>query len=196
MLCVMALEEAGVTPDKDKPVIVTGASGGVGSVAVAILAKLGYTVAAVTGRPEGNDYLRSLGASQLIERVEMEKTPRPLEAQRWLGAVDTVGSTILARVLAEMDYAGAVASCGLAAGADLPTTVMPFILRGVRLQGVDSVMCPIPRRKKAWERLVNDLPANALQSIAHVASLEDVPRLAEEITTGQVQGRVIVDLNA
>jgi acrylyl-CoA reductase (NADPH) len=196
MLCVMALEEAGVTPGQDKPVIVTGASGGVGSVAIALLAKLGYTVAAVTGRPEGNDYLRSLGASQLIERTEMEKTPRPLETQRWSGAVDTVGSTILARVLAEMDYAGAVAACGLAAGVELPTTVMPFILRGVRLQGVDSVMCPLPRRKQAWERLVNDLPDNALQRIAHVAALEEVPRLAEDIVAGRVRGRVIVDLNA
>ncbi|MCP5424124.1 MAG: oxidoreductase [Gammaproteobacteria bacterium] len=196
MLCVMALEEAGVAPNPDKPVVVTGASGGVGSVAVALLAKLGYTVAAVSGRPDGNDYLRSIGASQFIDRSEMAAPSRPLETQRWSGAVDTVGSTILARVLAEMDYGGAVAACGLAAGADLPTTVMPFILRDVRLQGVDSVMCPLPRRKQAWERLVTDLPDKALQSIAQVASLEEIPRLAEDIVAGRIRGRVIVDLNA
>jgi acrylyl-CoA reductase (NADPH) len=196
MLCVMALEEAGITPGMEKPVIVTGASGGVGSVAVALLSKLGYTVAAVTGRPEGADYLRSLGASQIVTREEMAAKPRPLEAQRWSGAVDTVGSTVLARVLAELDYAGTVAACGLAGGADLPTTVMPFILRGARLQGVDSVMCPLPRRRQAWDRLVQDLPENALQNISHVASLDEVPGLAEDIIAGKVQGRVVVDPNA
>ncbi|MDG4553266.1 MAG: oxidoreductase [Candidatus Competibacter sp.] len=196
MLCVMALEEAGVLPGGDKPVLVTGASGGVGSVAVALLAKLGYTVHAVSGRPEAEEYLRELGAAGFVSREEMSQPPKPLEAQRWAGAVDTVGSTLLARVLAEVDYGGAVAACGLAGGADLPTTVMPFILRGVKLLGVDSVMCPFARRQQAWERLVRDLPDNAMQSIAHVASLEEVPQLAADIIAGQVRGRVVVDPNA
>ncbi len=194
MLCVMTLEEAGVTPDKGT-VLVTGASGGVGSVAVAILAKLGYTVAAVSGRPESEAYLRRLGASEFVSREEMNQPPRPLEGQRWAGAVDTVGSTLLARVLAETDYGGCVAACGLAGGADLPTTVMPFILRNVSLRGVDSVMCPVERRKAAWERLVEDLPAEALGEIGHAASLEELPELAEKIIAGQVRGRIIVDVN-
>ena len=196
MLCVMALEDAGVKPGGDKPVLVTGAGGGVGSVAVALLAKLGYTVAAVTGREETQDFLRSLGASEIVDRTEMNQPARALEAQRWAGAVDTVGSKVLARVLAEVDYGGSVAACGLAGGADLPTTVMPFILRGVSLLGVDSVMCPLPRRQLAWQRLVQDLPAGALDRIEQVARLEDVPRLAEAILAGQVQGRVVVDPNA
>lgn len=195
MLCVMTLEEAGVTPDKGA-VLVTGASGGVGSVAVAILTRLGYTVAAVSGRPESEAYLRRLGASQLVTREEMNQPPRALEGQRWAGAIDTVGSTLLARVLAEMVYGGCVAACGLAGGADLPTTVMPFILRNVSLRGVDSVMCPVERRKQAWQRLVTDLPADALGEIGHVATLEELPTLAEQIIAGQVRGRVIVDVNA
>lgn len=195
MLCVMTLEEAGVTPDKGT-VLVTGASGGVGSVAVAILTRLGYTVAAVSGRPESEAYLRRLGASQLVTREEMNQPPRALEGQRWAGAIDTVGSTLLARVLAEMVYGGCVAACGLAGGADLPTTVMPFILRNVSLRGVDSVMCPVERRKQAWQRLVTDLPADALGEIGHVATLEELPTLAEQIIAGQVRGRVIVDVNA
>ncbi len=196
MLCVMALEEAGILPDADKPVIVTGASGGVGSVAVAILAKLGYKVAAVTGRPENADYLKSLGAAEIIGRDEVAQPPRPLEAQRWAGAVDTVGSTTLARVLAETDYNGAVAACGLAGGMDLPTSVAPFILRGVKLLGIDSVMCPVERRKQAWARLVQDLPDSALGDISYVASLEEIPQLAEDIVAGKVRGRVIVNPNA
>ena len=195
MLCVMTLEDAGVTPDKGT-VLVTGASGGVGSVAVAILAKLGYTVAAVSAKPDADDFLRSLGASEILTREEMSAPPRALEGQRWAGAVDVVGTTTLARVLAEMNYGGCVAACGLAGGADLPTTVMPFILRNVSLRGVDSVMCPVERRKLAWQRLVNDLPAKALGEIGQVASLEQLPDLAEKITTGGVRGRVIVDLNA
>ncbi len=194
MLCVMALEEAGVTPDKGT-VVVTGASGGVGSVAVAILAKLGYTVAAVSGRPESADYLKQLGATQILSREEMNQPPRPLEGQRWSGAVDTVGSTILARVLAETDYGGCVAACGLAGGADLPTTVMPFILRNVSLRGVDSVMCPPARRREAWQRLATDLPESTLTEIGHVATLEELPQLAEAIIAGQVRGRMIVDVN-
>jgi acrylyl-CoA reductase (NADPH) len=195
MLCVMTLEDAGVTPDKGT-VLVTGASGGVGSVAVAILAKLGYTVAAVSAKADADDFLRSLGASEILTREEMSEKPRALEGQRWAGAVDVVGTTTLARVLAEMNYGGCVAACGLAGGADLPTTVMPFILRNVSLRGVDSVMCPVERRKLAWRRLVTDLPAKALGEIGHVASLEQLPDLAEKITTGGVRGRVIVDLNA
>lgn len=196
MLCVMALEEAGILPGGDKPILVTGASGGVGSVAVALLAKLGYTVHVVSGRPETEGYLRELGATGFVSREEMNQPPKPLEAQRWAGAVDTVGSTMLARVLAEVDYGGAVAACGLAGGADLPTTVMPFILRGVKLLGVDSVMCPFARRQQAWARLVQDLPGNALQSISHVASLEEVPQLADDIIAGRVRGRIVVDPNA
>jgi acrylyl-CoA reductase (NADPH) len=196
MLCVMALEEAGVEPGGDKPVLVTGASGGVGSVSVALLAKLGYRVAAVTGRPESEDFLRGLGATEIVERAEMAQPPRPLEAQRWAGAVDTVGSTVLARALAETDYGGGVAACGLAGGVDLPTTVMPFILRGVKLLGVDSVMCPVPRRTRAWQRLVQDLPAGAMDTIEQVVPLEEVPRLAGEILAGHVKGRVVVDPNA
>jgi acrylyl-CoA reductase (NADPH) len=195
MLCVMTLEEAGITPDKGT-VLVTGASGGVGSVAVAILAKLGYTVAAVSAKPDANDFLRDLGADEILTREEMSEKPRPLEGQRWAGAVDVVGSTTLARVLAETHYGGCVAACGLAGGADLPTTVMPFILRNVSLRGVDSVMCPVERRKVAWQRLVQDLPAKALGEIGQVASLEQLPELAEKITTGSIRGRVIVDLNA
>lgn len=195
MLCVMTLEEAGVTPDKGT-VIVTGASGGVGSVAVAILAKLGYAVAAVSAKPDADDFLRGLGAKEILTREEMSEKPRPLEGQRWAGAVDVVGTTTLARVLAEMNYGGCVAACGLAGGFDLPTTVMPFILRNVSLRGVDSVMCPVERRRLAWQRLVNDLPAGALGEIGQVASLEELPDLAEKITTGGVRGRVIVDLNA
>jgi acrylyl-CoA reductase (NADPH) len=194
MLCVMTLEEAGVTPDKGS-VLVTGASGGVGSVAVAILAKLGYSVAAVSGKADAEAFLRGLGASEILTRDEMSKPPRALEAQRWAGAVDTVGSTMLARVLAETHYGGCVAACGLAGGADLPTTVMPFILRNVSLRGVDSVMCPVERRKIAWQRLVADLPAAALGEIGHVASLEQLPELAEQITNGAIRGRVIVDLS-
>ena len=195
MLCVMTLEEAGVTPDKG-PVVVTGATGGVGSITVAILHKLGYQVAAVSGKPDAEGFLRDLGAGEILTRDEMSQPPRPLEGQRWAGAVDTVGSTMLARVIAEMNYNGCVAACGLAGGFDLPTTVMPFILRNVSLRGVDSVSCPVERRKQAWQRLVSDLPARALGEIGQVASLEQLPELAEKITTGAIRGRVIVDLNA
>ena len=195
MLCVMALEEAGVEPDSGT-VMVTGASGGVGSISVAILAKLGYTVAAVSGKPEADAYLKELGASEILGREAMNQAPRPLEGQRWAGAIDSVGSTVLARVLAETQYGGCVAACGLAGGADLPGSVMPFILRNVRLQGVDSVMCPVERRTIAWQRLADDLPAKALGEIGRVASLEELPALAESITLGGIRGRVIVDPNA
>ena len=193
MLCVMTLEEAGITPDRGQ-VLVTGASGGVGGVAVTLLGRLGYEVVAVTGRPEGADWLRELGAKDVLSREEMSQPPRPLEGQRWAGAVDTVGGVMLARVLAETAYDGAVAACGLAGGFELPTTVMPFILRNVSLRGVDSVMCPVQRRKRAWERLARDLPMKALGEIAHEATLEQVPELAGQILAGQVRGRLVVDL--
>jgi acrylyl-CoA reductase (NADPH) len=195
MLCIMTLEEAGITPQGEKPVLVTGASGGVGSVAVTLLTKLGYQVTAVTGRRESHDYLRQLGATGVVSREEIAAAARPLETQRWAAAVDTVGGTILARVLAETDYGGAVAACGLAGGADLPTTVMPFILRAVKLLGVDSVMCPPPRRKIAWERLARDLPNAALNNIAQMASLAQVPQLAQDIVAGRTRGRIVIDPN-
>lgn len=194
MLCVMALEEGGVTPESG-PVVVTGAAGGVGSVAVAILSKLGYEVAAVTGRESTHEYLRGLGAKELLSREEMAAAPRPLEKQRWGGAIDTVGDTMLARVIAETDYRGTVAACGLAGGYKLPTTVMPFILRGVRLQGVDSVMCPVDIRTQAWKRLLTDLPEGALGDIATVIGLSDLPQAAADIVAGKVRGRTLVDPN-
>jgi acrylyl-CoA reductase (NADPH) len=196
MLAILALEEAGITPTSEKPILVTGASGGVGSIAVTLLAKLGYRVAAVTGRPENQDYLRELGASEFVTRQEMAATTRPLEAQRWAGAVDTVGNSTLAHVLAEIHHGGAVAACGLAGGAELPTTVMPFILRGVKLLGIDSVLCPLPQRKLAWQRLAKDLPSQTLNQVGHIASLEALPQLAEDILAGKVRGRVIVDPNS
>jgi acrylyl-CoA reductase (NADPH) len=195
MLCVMALQEGGVTPESG-PVIVSGAAGGVGSVAVSILAGLGYEVTAITGRPETEDYLRALGATNIVTREEMAAPARPLERQRWAGAVDTVGDTILARIIAETNYGGVVTACGLAASFKLPSTVMPFILRNVRLQGVDSVSCPFERRQEAWQRLQKQLPESSLGEIAQVISLADLPEYAEKITEGQVKGRVVVDLNA
>jgi len=194
MLSVMALEDGGVTKDKG-PIVVSGAGGGVGSIAVAILAKLGYSVTAVTGRSSTHTFLQDLGASEIISRDEMSAKSRPLETQRWAGGIDTVGDAILARMLAETKYNGTVTACGLAAGYGLPTTVMPFILRNVRLQGIDSVMCPVVRREKAWKRLADDLPNHYLNTISHVVSLEEVPHLADEMIKGKIQGRIIVDVN-
>ncbi len=196
MLCVMALEEAGITPDKGT-VLVTGASGGVGSVSVAILNRLGYKVAALTHNPDKHAFVRELGASDIVDGPEWSEKARPLEKQRWAGAIDPVGSGVLARVLAEVDYEGAVAACGLAGGADLPTTVMPFILRGVRLQGIDSVMCPLERRTRAWQRLVTDLPMAALEKIgSREVSLAEVPQAAADLLAGRITGRVLVNLKA
>ncbi|MCZ7837486.1 oxidoreductase [Leclercia adecarboxylata] len=192
MLCVMALEEAGVRPESGE-VVVTGASGGVGSTAVALLHKLGYQVAAVSGRESTHDYLRSLGASRILGRDEFAET-RPLEKQIWAGAIDTVGDKVLAKVLAQMNYGGCVAACGLAGGFALPTTVMPFILRNVRLQGVDSVMTPPERRAQAWERLVRDLPAAFYDQSATQISLEQAPEYAAKIINNQIQGRTLVKL--
>lgn len=193
MLCVMALEEAGVTPDAGK-VLVTGAAGGVGSVAVLLLARLGYHVVAVTGRPETHAFLSALGAKEFISRETMNQPCRPLEAQRWAGAVDVVGGEMLARVLAEMAYGGAVAACGLAGGFKLDTTVMPFILRNVSLRGVDSVSCPLARRVRAWERLAAELPEAAYADLVQSIALEAVPQAAQDIINGRVRGRVLIDL--
>ena len=195
MLCVLAIEGVGVVPG-DGEVVVTGAAGGVGSVAVAVLAGLGYAVAASTGRPETHDYLRSLGASTIVEREELATAGRPLDKERWLGGVDTVGSQTLATVLAQTRYRGAVAACGLAGGNDLPTTVLPFILRNVALLGVDSVMCPAPVRAEAWSRLGTDLLTDLLDSMTTVRPLTDVPALAEQILAGQTRGRVVIDTSA
>jgi acrylyl-CoA reductase (NADPH) len=193
MLCVLALENAGVRPDSGGEVVVTGAGGGVGSVAVAVLATLGYQVAASTGRQETHDYLRSLGASTIVERTELETAGRPLDKERWAGGVDTVGSQTLATVLAQTRYRGAVAACGLAGGNDLPTTVLPFILRNVWLLGIDSVMCPAPLRDEAWRRLGTDLPTALLDEVTTVEPMTKVPELAEQILAGQTRGRVVID---
>ncbi len=193
MLCVMALEEQGLTPDKGE-VIVTGANGGVGSVAIAILSKLGYTVIGSTGRPEEEDFLKGLGAAGIIHRDELSGPAKPLAKGRWAGAVDAVGSHTLANVLSQMDYLGVVAACGLAQGFDLPTTVMPFILRGVKLIGVDSVMCPYERRSKAWQRLASDLDKDLLASLTTHESFDNVADVARDLIAGKVRGRVVIDL--
>lgn len=194
MLCVQALEDAGITPESGE-ILVTGASGGVGSVAVTLLSKLGYRVAAVTGRAAQNAaLLKQLGAESIIERSELEEPAKPLEKQRWAGAIDTVGSNMLAKVLTQMDYNGAVAACGLAGGFELPTTVMPFILRNVRLLGVDSVYCPVEKRQQAWQRLSQLLPASFYQQAGQTISLEQVPEFAQAIIKGQVTGRTLVKL--
>jgi acrylyl-CoA reductase (NADPH) len=195
MLAVMALEEHGLTPDKGE-VLVTGAAGGVGSVATAILAKLGYRVAASTGRPETHDYLRALGAHAIIERASLEKTSgKPLEAERWAGCIDAVGDGTLAQVLTQLKYHASVAACGLAGGSKLEATVIPFLLRGVNLLGIDSVMCPPARRQAAWARLARDLPLDLLDRMMVEAKLDDLPALATEILAGKVRGRVVVDVN-
>lgn len=193
MLCVMALEDAGVRP-QDGEIVVTGASGGVGSTAVALLHKLGYQVVAVSGRESTHEYLKSLGASRILSRDEFAES-RPLEKQLWAGAIDTVGDKVLAKVLAQMNYGGCVAACGLAGGFTLPTTVMPFILRNVRLQGVDSVMTPPARRAQAWQRLVADLPESFYTLAAKEISLAEAPKFAEAIINNQIQGRTLVKVN-
>ena len=193
MLSVLALEDAGVTPEKG-PVIVTGAAGGVGSVAVALLAKLGYQVTASTGRPQEADYLRGLGAAEIIDRQELSGPAKPLAKERWAGGIDSVGSTTLANVLSMTRYGGAVAACGLAGGMDLPTSVAPFILRGVSLLGIDSVMCPLERRKRAWKRLDTDLDRQTLDKITSEIDLAQVIETAPTIIGGGVRGRIVVNI--
>jgi len=194
MLAVMALERNGI---KDGPVLVTGAAGGVGSVGIAILAALGYEVAAVTGRPEAEDYLRGLGASRIVAREEIGETvKRPLERETWGGCIDAVGGAMLARVLGQMQYGASVAAVGLAGGASLPASVIPFLLRGVSLLGIDSVMQPFDNRKRLWERIATDLPVDRLEAMIQMATLEDLPRLGSDILQGKVKGRVVVDVNA
>lgn len=194
MLAVMALEAHGLTPAKGE-VLVTGAAGGVGSVATAILAKRGYTVAAVTGRPEQAEYLTSLGASRIVPRADLSEAPtRPLDKETWAGCVDNVGGPMLARVLSQMKYNGSIAAVGLAGGANLPTTVIPFLLRGVNLLGIDSVMKPYADRLIAWERIAQDLPLDKLEAMIVPAKLDDLPELGKAILAGQTRGRVVVEL--
>ena len=193
MLCVMALEKGGVTPDKGE-VLVTGAAGGVGSVAVAVLSKLGYDVAAVTGRVAEAEYLTKLGAKRVIDRAELSAPGKPLMKEQWAGAVDVVGGQMLANVCASMKYRGVVAACGLAGGFALPATVMPFILRGVTLAGVDSVMCPKADRIEAWLRLAKDLDPALLESMVQRLTMDEVIPTAEKILAGEVRGRVIVPI--
>ncbi len=194
MLAVMALEAHGLKPGNG-PVLVTGAAGGVGSVAVAILAKLGHEVAAVTGRPETEDYLKGLGASRIVPRAELnEVSKRPLETETWAGCVDAVGGAMLARVLGQMKYGASVAAVGLAGGANLPASVVPFLLRGVNLLGIDSVMRPYADRIEAWSRIARDLPLDKLRQMITPAKLEDLPKLGKAIIKGEVKGRVVVDL--
>ncbi|KCV81793.1 quinone oxidoreductase [Actibacterium atlanticum] len=196
MLAVMALEDHGLTPDKGE-VLVTGAAGGVGSVATAILANLGYDVAGVTGRPDTEGYLTDLGISRVVPREELsETTKRPLEAETWAGCVDAVGGPMLARVLGQMKYGGSVSAVGLAGGANLPATVIPFLLRGVNLLGIDSVMQPYDNRLRAWKRVASDLPMDKLEAMIKPAVLADLPQLGADILEGKVKGRVVVDVNA
>ena len=196
MLCVLALERQGLTPASGD-IIVTGAAGGVGSVAIALLSRLGYRVIASTGRKDAETaYLTGLGAAEVIDRAELSAPGRPLGKERWAGAVDAVGSHTLANVIAQTRYGGAVAACGLAQGMDLPASVAPFILRGITLVGIDSVMCPTPRRIEAWSRLARDLDLAKLEAMTHTAPLSEVPALAARILEGQVRGRMVIDVNA
>ncbi len=196
MLAVMALQDHGLKPDQG-PVLVTGGAGGVGSVAIAILSNLGFEVAAVTGRPEAADYLRSLGATTIVDRSEINETvKRPLEAESWSGCVDAVGGDMLARVLGQMKYGASVAAVGLAGGAQLPATVIPFLLRGVNLLGIDSVMQPFDNRLRAWQKLTQALPMEKLEAMVTPATLSDLPELGKQILKGQIRGRVVVDVNA
>lgn len=194
MLCVMALERHGVTPDKGE-VLVTGAAGGVGSVAVSLLGKLGYTVVGVSGRPEESDYIKGLGASEVLERSEFSSPAKPIAKERWAGAIDVVGSHTLANVCSTMKYRGVVAACGLAGGMDFPSSVAPFILRGVTLAGIDSVMCPRAERLEAWQRLARDLDASKLEMLSHEIGLSEAIHVAGELLEGKVKGRVLVDIS-
>jgi acrylyl-CoA reductase (NADPH) len=196
MLCVLALEHAGVEPAADAEVLVTGAGGGVGGVAVALLSALGHNVAASTGREELHEHLRALGARTIVARGELAEPGRPLASERWAGAIDSVGGQTLAGVLAATRYRGAVAACGLAGGSDLPATVLPFILRNVSLLGVDSVMCPSEVREAAWRRLARDLRPQTLEALTSHEPLERVPELAAQMLEGRIRGRVVIDIGA
>jgi acrylyl-CoA reductase (NADPH) len=193
MLAVMALEQHGLKPDSG-PIAVTGAAGGVGSVAVAILAKLGFTVIASTGRTQEADYLKGIGASEILDRNELSGPAKLLAKERWAGGIDSVGSTTLANLLSMTRYGGAIAACGLAGGMDLPGSVAPFILRGVCLYGIDSVMCPLPKRNEAWKRLENDLDRQKLAAITTEIGLSELPDAAAKILKGQVRGRIVVKI--
>ena len=195
MLAVIALERHGLAPSNGD-VLVTGAAGGVGSAAVTVLSKLGYRVIASTGRPEQRDYLTKLGAAELIDRAELSAKPaRPLDRERWAGAVDAVGGATLATILTQLKYGASVAACGLAGGSDLPATVIPFLLRGVNLIGIDSVMCPRTERIEAWNRLVRDLPMDQLDRMTETVPLSKVPELAPRILAGATRGRVVIDIS-
>ena len=196
MLAVMALEDHGLKPDAGD-VLVTGAAGGVGSVAIALLSALGYRVAASTGRASTHDYLRSLGAANIIERGELAKGPsRPLDSERWAGAVDAVGGATLATILTQLRYHASVAACGLAGGSDFAGSVIPFLLRGVNLLGIDSVMCPLERRQATWARLARDLPSACLDTMTETVPLAALPELGKRILAGETRGRIVVDLAA
>lgn len=194
MLCVLALEKHGVKP-ADGEVLVTGAGGGVGSVAIAVLAKLGYKVVASTGRPQEAEYLKSLGAAEIVDRAQFSAPGKPLQKERWAAAVDAVGSHTLANVCAATKYRGAVAACGLAQGMDFPASVAPFILRNVTLYGIDSVMCPKAPRVEAWSRLARDLDPQKLDTITHEIALKDAVAAGADILAGKVRGRIVVDVN-
>ncbi|NMG70825.1 acrylyl-CoA reductase (NADPH) [Parazoarcus communis] len=194
MLCVLALERHGIKP-QDGEILVTGAAGGVGSVAVAVLAKLGYTVVAATGRPQDADYLKALGAVEVVDRALFSSPGKPLGRERWAGAVDVAGSHVLANVCATTKYRGVVTACGLAAGMDFPATVAPFILRGITLVGIDSVMCPRADRLLAWQRLATDLDVAKLGQISREVGLAEAIPLADRLLKGEVRGRVVVDVN-
>lgn len=194
MLCVLALEEGGVAPGRGE-ILVTGAAGGVGSVAVALLAKLGHEVVASTGRPETHDYLKGLGAKSFLHRSSLVEKGPPLQKERWAGAIDSVAGQTLATVISQMAYGGTVAACGLAGGNDLPSAIFPFILRGVRLQGIDSVMAPLARREQAWQRLARDLDPGKLAAMTTIEPMSKLPDLSRQILAGQVRGRVVIDVN-
>jgi acrylyl-CoA reductase (NADPH) len=196
MLAVIALEDHGLKPDGHE-VLVTGAAGGLGSIAVAVLAKRGYQVAASTGRPQTHDYLKGLGAAVIVDRAELaEPSDRPLESERWAGCVDAVGGSTLARVLGQLVHGASVAVCGLAGGSKLETTVIPFLLRGANLLGIDSVMQPFEARQRCWARIVEDLPLDKLDAMTTVIPLADAPRYADDILKGRVRGRLVIDVNA
>ncbi len=194
MLCVLALEDHGITPT-DGTILVSGASGGVGSVAISLLSDLGFNVEASTGKTEENEYLKSLGANSIIDRSELSEPSKPLGKERWSGAIDSVGSQTLANILAQIKYGGAVSACGLAQGMDLPSTVMPFILRGVSLLGIDSVMAPMSARERAWKRLSSDINIQKLEEMVVETSLDKVEALGKEILSGNIRGRVVVNIS-